>query len=303
MKVAKNLTLNLGTSRYEFTTNPRDAALQTFNSIANLPGVFEFRKPKTDKNNFGPRFGFAYSPNFKGGFLGKMFGDEGKSSIRGGFGLAYDVNFQNLVNIQLPPQLQTEQNPTITCASATPPSWCASGAGFLAGGGLLQVNVPPVTREDARASTGSLIVDQVAPKSYTWTLSVQREFAKNYALELRYLGTRGLNLPLQTRLNAITVFERHPELALPTYFSSADVPASMPLAAPSLADFYFAQDLRYSADGFYSLVTAFPAVGNSIYHAGSVELRRRFPKAFICLQTIPGAGRSTILPMNSIRAL
>jgi hypothetical protein len=282
VKAAQNLTLNLGL-RYEFTTNPRDAGLQALNSVASLPGVFEFRKPRTDKNNFGPRVGFAYSPNFSGGFLGKLFGAEGKSSIRGGFALAYDVNFQNLVSLQLPPQLQTEQNPTITCASATPPSWCATGAGFLEGGGLLQVNVPPVTREDARASTGSLIVDQVAPKTYTWTLSLQREFAENYVLELRYLGTRGLNLPVQARLNTITVFERNPELVLPTYFSNAAVPDDVSLAAPSLADFYAAQDLRYSADGFYGLVTAFPAVGNSIYHAGSVDLRRRFTKGLFVL--------------------
>ncbi|MBN1567267.1 MAG: TonB-dependent receptor [Acidobacteria bacterium] len=282
VKVAKNLTLNLGL-RYEYTTNPRDANLQTLNSVASLPGVFEFGKPKTDKNNFGPRFGFAYSPDFTDGFLKKVFGSSGRSSIRGGFAIAYDVNFQNLVSLQLPPQLQTEQNPTITCASATPPSWCATGAGFLAGGGLLQVNVPPVTQEDARASTGSLIVDQVAPKTYTWTLSLQRELAGNYVLELRYLGTRGLSLPLQARLNAITVFERHPELALPTYFANSAVPAGMPLTAPSLEDFYLAQDLRYSADGFLGLVTAFPAVGNSIYHAGSAELRRRFSKGLFML--------------------
>jgi hypothetical protein len=282
VKVSQNLTFNLGI-RYEYTTNPRDAGLQTLNAVANLPGVFEFRNPKTDRNNFGPRVGFAYSPSFKGGFLGKVFGSSGQSSIRGGFGMAYDVNFQNLVNIQLPPQLQTEQNPTITCSSATPPAWCATGSGFLAGGGLLQVNVPPITQEDARASTGSLITDQVAPKSYTWTLSVQREFAKNYVLELRYLGTRGLNLPLQARLNTITVFERHPELALPTYFSNSDVPGSVSLSAPSLGDFYSAQDLRYSAEGFYGLVTAFPAVGNSIYHAGSVEVRRRFSKGLYML--------------------
>jgi hypothetical protein len=282
LKVAKNLTLNLGV-RYEFTTNPRDANLQVLNSVANLPGVFEFRKPKTDRNNVGPRVGFAYSPDFSGGFLGKLFGSEGKSSIRVGFAIAYDVNFQNLASLQLPPQLQTEQNPTITCASATPPAWCATGTGFLAGGGLLQINVPPVTQADARASTGSLIVDQVAPKTYTWTLSMQREFAQDYVLELRYLGTRGLNLPLQVRLNAISVFERHPELALPTYFSNTAVPASVSFQAPSLADFYLAQDLRYSADGFYSLVTAFPAVGNSIYHAGSIELRRRFAKGLFLL--------------------
>jgi hypothetical protein len=41
--------------------------------------------------------------------------------------------------------------------------------------------------------------------------------------------------------------------------------------------------LRYSSDGFYSLVTAFPPVGNSIYHAGSVDLRRRFARGLFML--------------------
>ncbi len=277
LKATKNLTLNLGL-RYEFTSNPRDANLQTLNSVASLPGVFEFNRPKTDKNNFGPRVGFAYSPNFTDGFGKKLFGTSGTSSLRGGFGIAYDVNFQNLVSLQLPPQLQTEQNPTITCASATPPAWCATGTGFLAGGGLLQVNVPPVTTADARSATGSLIVDQTAPETYTWTLSFERQIATNYVLGVRYLGTRGVHLPLQSRLNTITVFERHPELVLPTYFSESDVPATVAALAPSLADFYNAQDLRYSADGFLGLVTAFPGAGSSTYHAGSIELRRPFAR-------------------------
>jgi hypothetical protein len=281
-KATRKLTLNLGV-RYEFTSLARDASLQTLNAIATLPGVFEFRKPTTDKNNFSPRIGFAYAPDFSDGFMKKIFGESGKSSIRGGFGVAYDVNFQNLTLLQLPPQLQTEQNPDITCASATPPAWCATGRGFLAGGGLLQVNVPPITRADARSSTGSLIVDSVAPKTFTWTLSIQREFAKNWMLEMRYMGTRALSLPIQVRLNAITVFENHPNLVLPTYFSTASIPATVPLSAVSLNDFYNAQDLRYSADGFGGLITAFPPVGNSIYHAGSIELNRRFSKGLYLL--------------------
>jgi hypothetical protein len=282
LRLAKNFTLNLGL-RYEFTTNPRDANLQTLNSVATLPGVFDFRKPKTDKNNFGPRIGFAYSPEFGDGLLGKIFGAQGKSSIRGGFGMAYDVNFQNLVSLQLPPQLQTEQNPIVTCASATPPAWCETGAGFLAGGGLLQINVPPVTQADARASTGSIILDQVAPKTYTWTLSIQREFSQNYVVELRYIGTRGMNLPLQSRLNTITVFENNPNLVLPTYYSNSAVPTNVSSEAPTLADFYNAQDLRYSSEGFYNLVTAFPGIGSSIYHAGSIEVRRRFSRGLFML--------------------
>lgn len=283
VKATKNLTFNLGL-RYEYTTNPRDAVLQNLNSIATLPGVFDFRTPKTDKNNFSPRIGFAYAPGAAGGFLKKILGEPGKSSIRGGFGVAYDVNFQNLVVLQLPPQLQTEQNTNITCGSASPPAWCATGRGFLAGGGLLQFNDPPTTQASARSATGSLIVDQVAPKTFTWSLSLQRELKKNWKLEMRYLGTRAMSLPVQVRLNAISVFERNPNLVLPTYMAMAQVPAHVALAAPSLNDFYNAQDLRYTAEGFDGgLLTAFPPIGNSIYHAGSIELNRRFAQGLLIM--------------------
>jgi hypothetical protein len=275
-KAGANLTLNLGL-RYEYTTNPRDAALQQLNAVASVPGLFDFRAPRTDKNNFAPRVGFAFAPKFESGFLKNVFGEPGRSSLRGGFGIAYDMNFQNLIVNRMPPQLQTLQTPSLTCAMTNPPSWCAAGKGFLAGGGLLQVNVPPTTQKDARSATQSYMVDQRAPKAMTWSLSFQRELSREWTMELRYLGTRGLNLPVQTRLNAITVFETHPELALPTYFSNTDVPATVPLTAPTRAAFLAARDLRYTSLGFDGgFITAFEPIGNSIYHAGSIEINRRF---------------------------
>jgi hypothetical protein len=42
-----------------------------------------------DWNNVGPRAAVAWNPNFSGGFLGKLFGD-GKTVIRGGYGIYYD---------------------------------------------------------------------------------------------------------------------------------------------------------------------------------------------------------------------
>ena len=51
------------------------------NALATLPGVFEFRKTKTDRN-----------------------------TVQGGFGISYDVTFQNLTILQLPPPFQVEQN-------------------------------------------------------------------------------------------------------------------------------------------------------------------------------------------------
>ena len=37
-----------------------------------------------------PRLGIAYSPNFSGGFLGKLFGGSGATSIRAGWGIFYN---------------------------------------------------------------------------------------------------------------------------------------------------------------------------------------------------------------------
>lgn len=264
-KITPRLTFNLGV-RYEWTSNPADASLQTLNAISTLPGVFEFRDPRTDTNNVMPRIGFAWDPR-----------GDGKWAVRGGFGVSYDVSPQNFTLLQLPPQLQTEQNPDITCTLPGAPAWCADylaggpGTGFLAGGGLLQVNVPPATREEAQAATQGIILDQVQPKVLTWTLGVQREVMKNTSVELRYLGTRATQLPVQARINTRSAFSAGLQ-PLPTFFSESQIPATI-VGGQRLSDFE-------SFDPFihpeFSTMTAFPPFGGSIYHAGSVDLNRRF---------------------------
>jgi hypothetical protein len=263
-KVTPKLTLNLGL-RYEFTTNARDTETQELNSIASVPGLIEFRKPKTDKNNFAPRVGLAWDPT-----------GDGKTSIRAGFSVAFDQTFQNLPLLQLPPQLQTEQNAELTCSLSNAPAWCGTGTGFLAGGGLVSTNVPPTTAAEARTATQGLMPDQHQPKTFSWMLSVEREFLRDYKVEMRYLGTRAMNMPVQVRLNAITVFERHPDLVLPTFLNVSQVPASVALTAPTRAQFTAAKDLRitdYCFDGGF--LTSLTATGNSIYHGGAVDVTRR----------------------------
>src|SRR6185295_3960235 len=89
----KNFTLNVGL-RYETGSVPLGyfgATTQAeIDALVAAPG-------KRDKNNWGPRLGFAYSPNFESGLLGKLFGS-GISSIRGGFGISYDVIYYSVLN-------------------------------------------------------------------------------------------------------------------------------------------------------------------------------------------------------------
>ncbi|MFB3815977.1 MAG: TonB-dependent receptor domain-containing protein [Terriglobales bacterium] len=287
-KVTPRLTLNLGL-RYEWYSNPKDAKLQALNAISNVPGVtafpdianlprqWIFREPRTDKNNFMPRVGFAWDP----------FGD-GKWAVRGGFGVSFDVTAQNFPLLSLPPQLQTGQNPDISCAVSNQGLGYCGGVdaqgnqlfrpGFLAGGGLLQENVPPTTPEEARGATQGIILDVQQPKVLTWTLSMQHELFRDTSLELRYLGTRGLSLPVQARLNTISAFEAGLQ-PLPMFFSASDVPATI-IGGSRLADFEQHDPTRFQEfNGAF--VTAFPAIGSSIYHSGAVDFYHRFSRGLM----------------------
>jgi len=285
IKVTPRLTLNLGV-RYEYWTNPAGAKLQALNAISNVPGVITFGVPKTDANNIGPRIGFAYDP------IGS-----GKTAIRGGFGVSYDVKFQNFASITLPPQVASEMNPASACGLSTPPAWCAqpNGQTFLATGGLPGILTPPKTQAQARALTSSYIDDTVMPKIFTWSLGVQREVARNSTIEIRYLGTRGLELPVQFRRNFRSYFDVG-GTPLPTYFKASTIPTAWSANTPTDTPFnnfacitapYFncALDPTFANDtyfqyGFQGIVTADPPKGSSIYHAGSVNFTHRAGRGF-----------------------
>ncbi len=263
-KLTPRLTLNLGL-RYEYWTNPLGDSTQALNAISNVPGVITFGVPKTDKNNFAPRVGFAFDPR-----------GNGKTAIRGGFGIAYDVKFQNFASITLPPQLQSELDPTSACTLTPQPTWCANPnfAGFLAGGGLPQTYVPPADQAGARALTTSYIDDTVMPKILTWSLGVQHEIYRNASVEVRYLGTRGISLPVQYRRNRESAFDAG-LTPLPEYFRASDVPATVSASATTRAPFDAFNSNVYAPFGFTANVTSDPPFGSSIYHAGSVAFTQR----------------------------
>src|SRR6266576_444902 len=272
-KFSPRLTLNLGV-RYEYWTNPVGASEQALNAVSNAPGLVTFGNPQTDKNNIAPRIGFAYDPR-----------GNGKTAIRGGFGIAYDVKFQNFASITLPPQLQSELNPASACTLSPQPSWCATpnNSGFLAGGGLPSAYLPPADQKAARGLTTAFIDDTVMPKILTWSLGVQHELARNTTVEVRYLGTRGLELPVQFRRNHISAFDDG-IAPLPTFFKASDIPTTWTASTPTDTPFngfdsnIYDQAPCTTGPGvcpFKGNITADPPLGSSTYHAGSISLTQR----------------------------
>ena len=270
-RVRPNVTLNLGLN-YVYQQVPFGAGLQTKNAISSVPGLIEFGKPKAQKSNFAPRIGLAYSPNYDSGLLGKVFGSGGKSSIRAGFSMAYDVIVDNLYILSSPPQAQVTIN-----APLTPDSF-----NFLAGGAI--PGTPPAantTAAQTRAATSAWIPDQQIPYAISYSLSYQRQFQTNWSLELRYLGTRGVHLPTQNRLNAQprvtdTIF-------LPTFLAQ---PTQAQLNALTITRDDINARSRfvpaYQSAGFNaSNIVAFLPNGNSSYNAFSSQLTRRFNRGFL----------------------
>ncbi|HEX8501446.1 MAG TPA: hypothetical protein VF659_12760, partial [Pyrinomonadaceae bacterium] len=275
-KARHNLTLNLGLN-YSYQEIPKGAKFQAANAISSVPGLLEFKAPKSQTKNFSPRVGLAYAPDFDGGALGSIFGSSGKSSIRAGFSMAYDYIFDNLYILSNPPQAQQ----TIDCPDPSNPRCPATN--FLASGGITPNATGGLTNAAvARSVTGSFIPDQEVPYSLTWTLSFQRQFLKDWSFEARYLGTRGVHLLSQNRINIqARVSPEAGRAGLPT-FLTAPSQAQLDALTLTLPQIQARPNVipAYSAAGFTSPVVAFLSNGNSTYHGASGQIQKRFSSGF-----------------------
>ena len=266
-KIRSNLTINIG-GRYEYQSLPRDAALQQLNSVSSVPGVIEFGVPKTDKNNIAPRIGFAWAPTWKTGIGRLLFGKQGDSSIRGNYSKTFFTNFSNLVLLNLPPQLQSETR------------FSGSATQFLQNGGALNNFVPVTGQAESRDQTAAFIEDQTVPYTNSFSISYQRQLGRDMGIEIRYLGTRGYQLPVQVQLGGGVVIDS--ALAIPTLLSvpTAGQLVGLPSIGSILASNPTIGNGKLDKFGFNGAVTSFPNIGRSWYDGASASLNRRFAKNF-----------------------
>ena len=220
-RVRPTLTLNLGV-RYELFTGIKDPSglrlevvtngLDPNAALLNPNGTFDFvggnaGSPgqffKSDKNNFAPNFGFAWSPNFKGRFSRKLFPGSGGTVIRGGFSESYindefvrspdnalqnqglsvtPINFGLTSFIDSPP-------PVPTPAFQTPPLTFAS-INALAPGSNVAFLIDPNLQ---------------LPRVEQYNFGIQREIGFKSVLEVRYVGNRSHELIRTIDLNQVDI--------------------------------------------------------------------------------------------------
>jgi hypothetical protein len=270
-RATPNLTLNVGV-RYEFTSVPFEERSQSQSSPANVPGVLTFGTPQPQYSNVVPRIGIVYAPNQN-------------TSIRAAFGMGTDVLFDNLGEDAAPYSLATTENV---------PSLTAQTPNFLATGGLpAQVNNAVLGNPaQLRTAISAFMPNQILPYSEQWTLGIQHVFAQNYTAEVRYVGTRGVHLDIQTQLNSMDAVT--PANQLPTNLTGGSVAPNgantlATIEAPVGSYSYtsttgaavtvscpYNRIQSFCNAGFTSTITSYFPFGSSNYNGLQTQLTRRF---------------------------
>ena len=254
-KVTKRLTLNLGL-RYEYEspiTIIGDAYSRIDERTGRLlvAGVNASRSLnlKSDKKNFAPRVGFAYSLNEKtviraayGIFFSQVFSNLGGSGAlypgftqtqtfaRRGAGLAQTFSLSQSFPLTLPP---TVSDPFAVERAATAANPLQPGAQFA--------SVSPL------------------PETHQWNVGVQRQLPFGLIADASYVGTRGIFLPLDARDYNSVPLERFEETVRGNSAQATQNARPFPTVGT---------------------LNAFENIGNSIYHSGQFKITRRFRDGF-----------------------
>ncbi len=220
-----------------------------------VPNVGKRIVNSIDPNNFAPRIGFAYSPL-----------DSDRLVLRGGYGIFYSrISITHLSTaIQLPPNYIVGRRMIPPFAD---PFFAAPAVGSF-----------PTFIPGIDLATQAFDRNLRTPYFHQYNASAQCAIGKEMAVEIAYVGSRGLNLLRNVGINqARLASPQHPiinnvlsALRLPGAVITSNTPANAQLRAPF-------QGASLSSAG--SSVPGFgmtESTANSSYNSLQVSLTRRF---------------------------
>ncbi len=278
-KVTRRLTINLG-FRGERAQGPTEVNglisnlnlndHSAFGAAGSGPlGLIQTGRPSFNTNfNPAPRFGFAYKLT-----------DDGKTVVRGGYGIAYDFIFLNPITNQrfLPPFIYAG-----SLNGAANFTGGNSYANLVAGTADLQKTLAASVGQlnPAFKNFGSIspAIDQNLdnPQVQQWNLTMERELPGNLALKVGYVGTKGTYLSRTRPINLIS-----PAAAPAPATSFADEQARLSqfqAAVAGLAGNTASFSNRF--DPRYNNVNLDESSANSSYNALQVEAQKRFSRNY-----------------------
>ena len=206
-KVSRRLTVNLGV-RHEYES-PMTMSNDIYSRIDIVSGKLLVANKNASRSldlnaakfNFAPRVGIAYSL-------------DDRTVIRSAFGSFYSQIFSNMGGIVLYPGFTVAQQFTDPGVGVAQPFRLAEGMPLVA---VQDFNDPFLVERvatEANPLNSSAQFGEInpMPHSLQWNFGVQRELTPGTIVDVSYVGTRGLNLPLSLPFNPIP-FERGDELA------------------------------------------------------------------------------------------
>ena len=264
-RVSPTVTINAGL-RYEFTSVPTGERAQQLNIAASVPGLVSFNAPKPTYTSFAPRVGINWAP-------------DSKTSVRAGFGIAYDVLFDNLGTLSFPPQYSSTEDVGSAGYAAFGSSNFLKNGGLPPGTGSGTFVYPstPAGLAAQRAATSAYLPNQVTPYAETYTLTVQRTIGGVYTAEIGYVGTRGIHLATQDQINIqprVTAANQLSTTAGSTVLQGSGSPTTNLAAIKALSNLVPA----WANAGFTSKITSYQPYSSSNYNGMVANLTRRFQK-------------------------
>lgn len=255
-RIGSKLTLNLGL-RYEYLTNPAETSGKQANFNLNNGSLVVASgggdaQVETDKNNFGPRLGFAYDITGKG-----------KTVVRGGYGLFYFLD-RGGINNQLAQNQPFAGSISYSYNDGYRITLSGQGPAFNNDNRLATnpLPLPPLALNQAFLSNpvGADVIairpDNKISNVQQFNVQVQQELTRDTAISVGYVGTRGRNLIVYYNLNGAAL--------------TADTAVPCPISGRTLGNCY---------PGI-STVNLRDDIGKSQYDALQIQLERRFSKGW-----------------------